>query len=86
MASEGHLSQLLAHGPIFALDEFPIQNHFGTFVQCFYPAVFHGASHEVADQHVGLFGLGPESIFQEVGLSCLSASSGHDKHDYCRMH
>lgn len=83
--SEGRLVQLLALGPTFALDESPIQNHFGTFVQYFCPAVVHGASHEAEDQHVGLFGLDLESIFQEVGLSHLLAASGHDTHDYCRM-
>lgn len=83
---EGRRAQLLVHGPTFALDESPIQNHFGTFVQCFCPAVVHGASHEAVDQHVGLFGVGPESIFQEVGLSHPFASSGHGTHDYPRMH
>ena len=85
--SKDRLVQLLVHGPTFALDEFPIQNHFETFEQYFCPAVVHGASHEdeAEDQHVGLFGLDLESIFQEVGLSHLFASSGHDTHDYCRM-
>ena len=68
MASEGRLAHLLVHGPTFALDESPILNHFGTFVQYFFPVVGHGASHEAVDQRVGLFELGLESIFQEVGL------------------
>ena len=73
----GHLVQSLVHGPIFAPDESPIQNHFGIFVQRFFPAAVHGASHEAVDQHVGPFELGLETNYFEVGLSHPFVSSGH---------
>jgi hypothetical protein len=85
LVSKGPLGHLV-HDPTFALDEYPIPNHFGTLVQCFCPFVVHGANHEVVDQRVGLLGLDPESIFQEVGLSRLVVSSDHDTYDHCRMH